>query len=488
MLIECGKWNYYYKYLIFASIFGILTKYLFGYIYNYNMDLLLFIDTDVHKELSEHIFYHYIFRYLGLFIISIIAHKFESKLSLPQKKTNSTNFVNEEESSDIKLIYNSADEDMYEKIKISPLYTFIILFLMVFQVILGDIFHRSHLKVLSLWMLELPLLAFLSLKSLNFKIYRHHILAICLTLVFYLTSKIISVLSLTFTTDINEGNDNKLSVYKHYRKHLWLIPFGAILYLIILTSRDYSITKIKVFMDLKYISPNKILIIYGFIGLIISIIIGTISTFAKCTEIGDIDFNICTISNNDNQNDNQAYYLENFYLYWEKLTNSTNGKIEIFYEISTFTVGVICNFFYYYFYILVIQFLTPTHIFFMNAIIFFFLKIFAYIKYYIYNQVEYDEERKYNTNIRILFYIGGFIDIIGIFGLLIYLEIIVLNFCGFNYNLRESIAKRSISEYELNKIGKINNVIEGDGEEEEEEEKDINEHKENLVPIKYGIL
>ena len=119
---------------------------------------------------------------------------------------------------------------------------------------------------------------------------------------------------------------------------------------------------------------------------------------------------------------------------------------------------------------------------------FFFLKIFAYIKYYIYNQVEYDEERKYNTNIRILFYIGGFIDIIGIFGLLIYLEIIVLNFCGFNYNLRESITRRSISEYELDKIGKINNVIEGDGEEEEEEEKEIDENNKNTIPLKYGIL
>ena len=83
----------------------------------------------------------------------------------------------------------------------------------------------------------------------------------------------------------------------------------------------------------------------------------------------------CTISN-----DNKEYYLENFSLFWEKLTNSTNGKIEIFYEISTFTVGVICNFFYYYFYILVIQFLTPTHIFFMNVIIFFFSQNFCLYK------------------------------------------------------------------------------------------------------------
>ena len=235
-----------------------------------------------------------------------------------------------------------------------------------------------------------------------------------------------------------------------------------------MTSRDYAITKIKVFMDLKYISPNKILIIYGFIGLIISIIIGTISTFANCTKIGDIDFNICTISNNETQNDNKTYYLENFYLYWEKQTNTKNATRETIYEISTFSVGILFNFFYYYFYILVIKYLTPTHIFFLNAINSFCLKIFAYIKYYIYNQIDYDDERKYNIYTRILFYIGRFIDIIGILGLLIYLEIIVLNFCGFNYNLRESITRRSIDEYELDKIGKINEII--DREEEEDEE------------------
>ena len=81
---------------------------------------------------------------------------------------------------------------------------------MIFQVILGDIFYRSHLRDLELWMLELPLLAFLRLKAFNFKIYRHH------KLPFYLTFKIISVLSFAFTTDIsNEDNDSNLTVYKH---------------------------------------------------------------------------------------------------------------------------------------------------------------------------------------------------------------------------------------------------------------------------------
>ena len=35
------------------------------------------------------------------------------------------------------------------------------------------------------------------------------------------------------------------------------------------------------------------------------------------------------------------------------------------------------------------------------------------------------------------------------FGLLIYLEIIELNFCNLNYNLKKAIIDRSIKDYEL---------------------------------------
>ena len=40
-------------------------------------------------------------------------------------------------------------------------------------------------------------------------------------------------------------------------------------------------------------------------------------------------------------------------------------------------------------------------------------------------------------------------DIASILGFLIYLEIIELNFCNFNFNLKKNIAHRSESEYNI---------------------------------------
>ena len=56
------------------------------------------------------------------------------------------------------------------------------------------------------------------------------------------------------------------------------------------------------------------------------------------------------------------------------------------------------------------------------------------------HHVEYIEV-KYSLNI-----IG---DIISLIGFMIYLEIIELNFCDFNYNIRKSIAKRGLNELQF---------------------------------------
>ena len=98
MFISLGKWNINYKYLIFGVIFDILTNYIFGYIYDANMHLLILKISDTHEELSKYIIYHYIFRFLGIFIISIIAYKIEEKLS---HFKSTKNFLNLGESSAI---------------------------------------------------------------------------------------------------------------------------------------------------------------------------------------------------------------------------------------------------------------------------------------------------------------------------------------------------------------------------------------------------
>ena len=111
-------------------------------------------------------------------------------------------------------------------------------------------------------------------------------------------------------------------------------------------------------MDLRFISSNKLLICYGILGFIIDSIICTITTFVDC---GEDKFNLCK---NNNNNNNGKIYLENFSLYFKKLS-VINIILLIFYVI-TFVLKSL-------FYLLTIKHLTPFHIISMPTIYYFLL-------------------------------------------------------------------------------------------------------------------
>ena len=479
--MSCGELNKNYKYILYTAIFAFFTNFIFGYTFNDNMEILLFYKSREHINLSYHIILHYIFRFIGILILSLIFYKIEQKSAQKQTPT----IKNEEESLDelesssssIKLIYKDVKEDLNLKINISPLNIFIVLSIMVLQGILEDIFYKSTLRALDFWMFELPLLSYLSSKEFKFKIYRHHKLAIFTNIFICAPYKIILLIILIFiSTDIfNKTNDYNFNVYKYYKGNLGLIPIGIIFYLIIMVSRSYAITKIKVFMDLKYISPNKILMIYGIIGILISIIVGTISTFIDCQTIGEVNLKICKI------NDGNKSYFENFYLYFKTLNSDT----ELLLFELIFFVGIITNFFYMFYYILIIKKLTPIHSIFSNLTYSFLLQLVGYFYENLnkpqnqnqYNNDEDNKDTKGKTDYSFLnlIFLGFITQIIVFFGLLVYLEIIELNFCKLNENLRRYIIDRSIKDYELNKIDKIT-----DNDKEDDEDAINNSNSQNL--------
>ena len=220
-------------------------------------------------------------------------------------------------------------------------------------------------------------------------------------------------------------------------------------------------------MDLKFISPYKLLLIYGLLGTFINAIIGTISTFFKCPK--NFQINICKISNDKNET-----FLENFSLYWKYQKNFK----DILTEIIIILFGIISNFFFELLYILTIKYLTPMHIIFVNLI----YSTLLFFSGNLYHKIKNKEETKAKPGEIILSYIGLIIQIIAFFSLLIYLEIIVLNFCNFNYDLRISIIERSSNEYEKDKIGQLNSSKEEDDDEddnEDEEEENINNNNNN---------
>ena len=302
-------------------------------------------------------------------------------------------------------------------------------------------------------MFELPILSYLNLKILNYKIFNHQLLAIYINC-FCLIYKIVTFIILIFFSSAK--------IYKEYCNNPWLIFIGIFFYFLIMIPRAYAITKLKVLMDIKYISPYKILIIFGIIGTIISTAVGIISSFIKCGSIESYDIYFCNIK----KKDTDETYFENIPLYWETITEGTNY---FFIEMLLFLIGIITNFIFQLFYVIVIKILTPIHIIFLNLTYTFFLRIIASFSAMIKGKKEGNSINNVILSILLIIF-EIIINAIVIFALLVYLEIIELKFCNYNYNLRENIIQRSLEEYELNKVPSISKNI------DEEEENNLEEN------------
>ena len=123
---------------------------------------------------------------------------------------------------------------------------------------LAGIFSSLDLMVFDYWMFELLIISFINAKMFKLKIYRHQMFAILFNSFICLLFRI-PYFILPFSLKKDERSlFNKRNWY-------WYFILGVFIYMIIITIRAYSYTKIKWFIDLKYISPIKLLIYIGFI-------------------------------------------------------------------------------------------------------------------------------------------------------------------------------------------------------------------------------
>ena len=185
--LHCGKWNKNYKFILFTAIFAFFTNYIFGYIFNDFLDEIKMFNQTNDNDNNNHIIINYLFRYLGLILISFIFYKYESNSRM--------------------IIYNNYEEKIGNQINISPLFILLIMIIMVLQEISEDIFYKSSLRALDFWMFELPLLSYFNLKYFKLKIYRHHKLVIYTNLIIYGILKI-----LYLVVSINDNNIERKNI------------------------------------------------------------------------------------------------------------------------------------------------------------------------------------------------------------------------------------------------------------------------------------
>ena len=426
--ISCGKFNKNFKYIIFGCFFNILVDFISGFDLNDGSNELLLFPSEKQKILYKHSTVHEIFQYIGVFIFSCVFYKIERILN----KKEITSFSSKKSNSQKILIFNDSENKMG---RISNLSFILIITIYVCINYLAEIFYQLDLKIFDYWMFELLIISYINAKMFKLKIYRHQMFAIIFNSFICLFFRLpIFILSFSFK---DRENNNKLEDGKSlFEISNWYIVLGLIIYVIIITIRAYLYTKIKWYMDLKYISSTNILIYIGFIGIFVFSISCIIETNIKCSE----RINFCKVKDKANNT-----YIDNFNIYYKNLSEIEDSA-ELIYEACIILFGMICEFFSLYYDMLIIKFLTPVHAIFYSSIYYFLIKLIAIF----YNRIKFNQffNGSGEDDKKIIF--QSFLDISGnfiaIFGFLIYLEIIELGFCKLNYNLRKYIEKRSLDD------------------------------------------
>ena len=389
----------YFYYLRYYIILGI-----------FNQDLISFnIISEDTGILYRHAFINDIFNYIGIIIFSFILYKFKGEYI---------------DSSEISLSLFHRKDIQEEKNK--NIYFLNLLFILSLWAIINHIIYIIEtLMIFDYWMFELLFVCLMTSKIFKIKIYIHQKLGIIIN---SLCCLIIG--SIRFIILANQANGIP---YTFTIKYKWFIPISIIIYLLVINSISYVFIKLKYYMNLKFIALLKLLIFYGIIGFIISSIGCIIETSMKCT--GSEKQYFCHVYDENFEN----IYIENIFIFFQNFSklNAKERSIEIF----IIFIGMIFNFFSLYFDILVINNLTPMHYIFSTLIYLLFNELIKLIKNKINEGSFFDEDiNKYISILHISAYFCSFI------GFMIYLEIIELNFCKLNYNLRKYIKDRSIEE------------------------------------------
>ena len=334
--------------------------FIFGLDLNDDFKELLLFRSDGQKELYKHSTVHEIFKYIGLFIFSCVFYKIERMCNKNEKTFQRTSSLSSIKSnSQIILIFNDSQNEIDS---ISILNFIVVITVYVCIEFLAYIFSKLGLMIFDYWMFELLIISYINAKMFKLKIYRHQMFAIIFNLFICLLFRLPHFI---FSLIDRENNNNLEDSKSLFEISNWYIVLGLIIYVIIITIRAYLYTKIKWFMDLKYISSSKVLIYIGFIGTLVFSISCIIETNIKCSE----RINFCEVKDKDNNT-----YIDNFYIYYQNISE-IDDRSEIIYEACLILFGMICKFLALYYDMLILKFLTLVHIIFYGPLYYFLIKL-----------------------------------------------------------------------------------------------------------------
>ena len=410
-LITLGKYDHKYKYLIIYIIIFIPLEYLLGYSFPEEMQIKFLTE----ENFPDNVLINELFKYLMIFIYGIIISREEIKTIIEEKKNSNAPEIDENKNK-IKLIYeeNKVEYPEFSKYKVILLMG---IYLISFE--LDDICYLLGFDNLDFWMLEIIFVIILNFFLFNIKAYKHQLIAICFVLIF---STLMRIIELIFVIK----KDEEEMIYVKYK---WIIPIGIIIFLLKYCLESYFLCRLKWYFELKFFSEKITFIYIGILGVIIFFIASIIPTFFECPE-NYFSSKICTVY----ENEGSAKYFESFIIFFKKIWSKERSTFLNCVYILILLLKIAYSAFKFVFEIIIIKVLDPMYFLCSITIIYFFIQIISFIYFLIVNKLE-------------LSFIFGLLSFVfSNIGTLIYLELVELNFCGLNHNLKKNIDMRALDD------------------------------------------
>ena len=484
-IISLGIWDSRYSSIFLSILFKIFCECFYGMNSNEAFETILFFKK---SQVSKNILIHFCFNYfvIGLFWLCYSLYNKYKK----EKKEKDKKNINKPKKG-IKLIQYNAEA------KNKTLNVLLMMFLIYFLWVVDEFCIQCFnvfFKDIDFWMIELFLYSLLNLIIFKQNIYKHQWVAIFISL----GSIILKIISIIFTLNHKDEDckyprfEGNLPILYSIKKDILL--WGTLFYFFLILIRAIVNIGLKWLMEKIYMPSNKILMEYGFTGFAISFICIILSSLKECGKrneeyyenINNTNYRNFSISNyicrsisnkSISENKSTKEYLTYYRYYFE------NWKDDWIYELIAIFSWSIAFFFFKYYSLKIIKNLSPAHFIFSVPIAFFFQKVINI--FYELNQFSFfKKDAEKIKRKKFWLDIGG--DIITIIGLLIYLEIIVLKFCGLDYNIKQNIIGRASLDLFNNPDETLNNyitenegIIENDNENDNEIDNENDEESDN---------
>ena len=386
-LISIGNCSRFYFLILFSIVFKLLSLFLLGIQIEDKKDIGLFGFIPILYSFRS---MQSIYTYLSYIIFGIIFH-----------------FCNKKKNEDIKIPKENILSLVYNKLtnqNKTKTYFYILLTCFCFAIYneIQNLINSFKFQEFDLWSFDILFTFLLMKKYFEFDVHKHHKCSI----IFVTIICTILIIIISFLPNIVTGNLNQ---YEHVNKELGSYFYSIVFILIFLIlsfiyafSRNFA----KVLIQSKFVSSYILIIFIGIAGLITTIIISIISYF---------------------------YERDNFISYFKEFKSHSTWEI-LRDVLIVVPIYLFSQFMQLYFEILIIYYLNPIYTLVLNNVYYGAERLILFL---------FDINMEYFIS----FILSEISEIVAIFGYIINLEIIELNFCGLSDNTRINIMNKAQREF-----------------------------------------